>query len=168
MAQQNFSILTDAKGYATTAIRPRRQRNAVGQAHTVHSSSSTAVIKIEGDTDMSEATAATPTVTATPAPAKQPSAIQLLEAELVNFVRQKEQTIANLHVIDGAIQATQVLIGKFKAEIAKAEAEAKKLAEEGIAEVEKLAGEAETEAEHVATEVKDKVVSIASAVEKQL
>ena len=113
---------------------------------------------------MSEAQA-TPTFTA---PAKQPNAIQMLEAELVSFVRQKEQTISNLHVIDGAIQATQLLITKFKAEVAKVEAEAQKLANEGIAEVETLAGEAKTEVEHVATEVKDKVVSITEAVEKRL
>jgi hypothetical protein len=109
-------------------------------------------------TEMSDVQA--PAVQATPAVAPttaKPNAIQLLEAELVGFVKQKEQAIANLHVLDGAIQATQLLIGKLRAEAAKAEAEAKKLVDEAIAG-----------AEHLATEAESKVVSIAEAVEKKL
>jgi len=85
-------------------------------------------------------------------PAAKPTAIQLIEQELANFFKQAEvaaknaeQAVANTHAVQGAIQATQHLLGKLKAEAAKAEAEAKKLAGEAEAEAKKLVGEAEAE-----------------------
>ena len=57
-------------------------------------------------------------------PAPKLSAIQLIEQEIVNFSRQREQAVANVHAIEGAIQAAQHLVGKLKAEAAKAEAPA--------------------------------------------
>ena len=75
----------------------------------------------------------------------------------MRFVQQKEQAIANVHAIEGAIQATQHLLARLKAEALKAETEAKK-----------LAGEAETEVKTVVGEVESKVVSIESAVKKEL
>ena len=93
--------------------------------------------------------AATAAPVAAPAPASKPNAIQLIEQELANFFKQAEvaaknaeQAIANTHAIQGAIQATQHLLGKLKAEAVKAEAEATK-----------LAGEVKTEAEKVVTAV---------------
>jgi 3-oxoacyl-ACP reductase-like protein len=73
-------------------------------------------------------------VPAVAAPAKPLNAIQLIEQELVAYIRQREQQIANLHAIEGAIQGAQKLLGKLKAEAVKA-----------VAEVEKVAGEVETE-----------------------
>jgi hypothetical protein len=73
-------------------------------------------------------------VAGTPAPAQKQNAIQLIEQELVGFFKQKEQYVANVHAVDGAIQATQHLLGKLRAEAAKAEAEAKKLLDEASAE----------------------------------
>lgn len=65
------------------------------------------------------------------APAKPKSAIEVLENELKNFFSQRAQLIANSHAVEGAIQATELLLGKLKAEAAKAvaatEAEAKKI-----------------------------------------
>jgi hypothetical protein len=87
------------------------------------------------------------------APAKPLTAIQTIETELAGFFKQREQAIANVHAVDGAIQAAQVLLGKLRA----AEAEAKKLAEEAAAKV-KAAAEivvekVETEAESIAQDV---------------
>jgi hypothetical protein len=64
-------------------------------------------------------TPATPApVAATPAPRL--NAVQILEQELFAFIKQREQAVANLHAIEGAIQATQQLLGKVRAEVAKA------------------------------------------------
>lgn len=92
-----------------------------------------------------------------PAPAAKPTAIQIIETEIVDFFKQREQAIANLHAINGAIQGAQQLLAKLKAEVAKAEAEAKK-----------LLAEAETSVETVAREVESKVVSIADAIKKEI
>ena len=94
---------------------------------------------------------------ATQAPAPNLNAIQIIEQDIVRFFQQKEQAIANVHAIEGAIQATQHLLARLKAEALKAETEAKK-----------LAGEAETEVKTVVGEVESKVVSIESAVKKEL
>jgi hypothetical protein len=106
---------------------------------------------------------ATPAAPATPAvvspistkPAAKLNALQMIEQELANFFRQREQAIANVHAVDGAIQATQHLVAKLKAEVEKGEALAK-------AEAEKVVGEAAADVAAVAS----KVVSIAEAVEK--
>jgi len=75
-----------------------------------------------------------PIVTATavaPAPVKPLTVIQIIEQELGNFFKQREQAIANTHAVEGAIQGAQLLLAKLKAEAEKAEAfveaEAKKL-----------------------------------------
>ena len=85
-----------------------------------------------------------PAVQAAPAP-KKLNAIQIIEQEIVNFIKQREQAIANVHAVDGAIQAAQHLLARLKAEAAKAEAEAKKLLGEAEIEVEKVEGEVKTE-----------------------
>jgi hypothetical protein len=65
------------------------------------------------------------------APAVKLNAIQRIEQELITFMRQREQAVANVHAIDGAIQAAQHIIAVLKAEEAKAatavEGEASKL-----------------------------------------
>ena len=80
----------------------------------------------------------------TPATAARPlTAIELIEQELANFFRQREQAIANVHAVDGAIQSTQHLLAKLKAEVVKGEAWVKAEAERVEAEAKKLAGEVE-------------------------
>ena len=87
---------------------------------------------------MSDVQQVLPVATPAPVAPKALTAIQLIEQELGNFFKQKEQAIANVHAVEGAIQAGQVLLFKLKAEIAKAEAEAKKLVGEAEAEVSKV------------------------------
>ena len=89
--------------------------------------------------------AAAPAVAA--APAKPLTAIQVIEQEIFGYFKQKEQMIANVHAIDGAIQSGQALLAKLKAEIAKGEAWAKAEAEKVEAEAKKLVSEAKTEIE---------------------
>ena len=119
------------------------------------------------------ATPATPVVPATaPAPAptqpvvaKKPlNAIQVIEQQIVTYFQQKEQAIANVHALDGAIQASQQMLAKLKA----IEAEAKKLATEAVTAVETEATKAVAGVEAVAKEVKSNVVSISDAIEKKL
>ena len=74
---------------------------------------------------MSEPTEA-PAVTA---PAPKLNAIQVIEQEIGNFFRQKEQAVANVHAVEGAIQAAQHLLARLKQEAAKAEAEVEKVVE---------------------------------------
>lgn len=89
-------------------------------------------------------------VAATAVPVKK-DAIQLIEEQLANFAKQREQqvanvtaiekqreqAIANVHAIEGAMQGAQHLIALLKAEALKAEAEAAKLAETVVEEVAK-------------------------------
>ncbi len=89
------------------------------------------------------------------APAKPLTAIELIEQEIGNFFRQREQAISNVHAVDGAIQAAQMLVAKLKAEAVKAEAFVKAEAAKAEAEAKKLVGEAETEAKAVETKVVD-------------
>ena len=119
------------------------------------------------------ATPATPVVPATaPAPAPtQPvvakkllNAIQVIEQQIVTYFQQKEQAIANVHALDGAIQASQQMLAKLKT----IEAEAKKLATEAVTAVETEATKAVAGVEAVAKEVKSNVVSISDAIEKKL
>ena len=79
------------------------------------------------------------------APAKPLTAIQVIEQEIFGYFKQKEQMIANVHAIDGAIQSGQALLAKLKAEEAKGEAWAKAEAEKVEAEAKKVAGEVEAE-----------------------
>ena len=75
------------------------------------------------------------------------TAIQSIEAEVQNFIKQREQAIANVHAVEGAIQAAQFLLGKLKAEAAKAEAEVKTLVTDAVtgikAEIKKVEGTTE-------------------------
>lgn len=48
------------------------------------------------------------------------SPIEIITAELSNFQKQREQVVANVQSIEGAIQASQFLLGKLKAEAQKA------------------------------------------------
>jgi len=75
-------------------------------------------------------------VTVQAVPVQRLNAIQLIEQELMGFIKQREQAVANVHAVEGAIQAAQHLLGKLRAEFAKAEVEAKKL----IGEAESAAG----------------------------
>ena len=77
-----------------------------------------------------------PPIAGTPAPAPKLNAIQIIEQEIGNFIKQREQAVANVHAVEGAIQAAQHLLGKLKQAVAAAEAEAKKL----VGEVETEAG----------------------------
>lgn len=125
------------------------------------------------ETPATPATPATPVVPATaPAPAptqpvvaKKPlNAIQVIEQQIVTYFQQKEQAIANVHALDGAIQASQQMLAKLKT----IEAEAKKLATEAVTAVETEATKAVAGVEAVAKEVKSNVVSISDAIEKKL
>lgn len=88
---------------------------------------------------------------AAPAPAK--NALQIVEEQIVAFIQQREKAIANVHAIEGALQASQHLLGVLKAEALKAEAAAKAAVEAAKAEAEKAATKAETVAEEVVTAV---------------
>ena len=81
---------------------------------------------------------------ATPAPAL--NAIQLIEQEIGNFIKQREQAVANVHAVEGAIQAGNHLLAKLKAAAASAEAEAKKLAAEVEAKAKAVIADVESEA----------------------
>ena len=63
-------------------------------------------------------------------------AIQVIETELGTFFKQREQAIANVHAVDGAIQAAQHLLAKLRAEEAKVAAEVTKVIDEVKAAVE--------------------------------
>ena len=84
--------------------------------------------------------------TAAAAPAPKLNSIQLIEQEIGNFFKQKEQAIANLHALDGAIQAAQHLVAVLKTAAAKAEAEAVKIAGEVKTEATKIVDAVEAEA----------------------
>ena len=86
------------------------------------------------------------TPTAAPAPVKK-SAIELIEEDIVSYLRQKEQAIFNLHLVEGAIQGARSLITRLKAEAAKAEVESKKIG----AEVEHVAETVVTDAKNEAS-----------------
>jgi len=83
-------------------------------------------------------TPATQAPVATPASAAPKSAIQLIEEQVVAFVKQREQAIANVHAIEGALQGAQHLLALLKNEAAKVEAETKKLIGEAETELKKL------------------------------
>ena len=97
------------------------------------------------------------------APAKPRTAIQIIEQEIVGYFKQREEAIARVHAIDGAIQSAQHILMALKAEAAKGIALVEKGAKAVVAETEKIAGEVETAVETVAKDVESKVVSIESA-----
>lgn len=84
------------------------------------------------------------------------SAIQTIETELGTFFKQREQAIANIHAVDGAIQAAQHLLAKLRAEESKVVAEVTKVVDEVKAAVEGAPAE-------VAAPVVSNVVAIDAA-----
>ena len=99
--------------------------------------------------------------TQAPTAPKKLNAIQLIEQELAGFIRQREQAIANVHAVEGAIQGAQCLLAVLKAEVEKAEAEAKKLGAGIEAEGEKVIGIVEGAARLVETRVEAAVDALA-------
>lgn len=77
-------------------------------------------------------------VAGAPAPAQKLNAIQIIEQEIGGFLRQREQAVANVHAVEGAIQAGQHLLAKLKAAAAKAEAEVNKVVTEVVDAVKEL------------------------------
>ena len=116
---------------------------------------------------MSEVTSQVPAsqvpAAAVAAPAKPRTAIQVIEQELAGYFKQREEAIARVHAIDGAIQSGQHILMALKAEASKGIALVEKGAKAVVAETEKIAGEVETAVETVAKDVESKVVSIESA-----
>ena len=96
------------------------------------------------------------------APAKPRTAIQIIEQEIVGYFKQREEAIARVHAIDGAIQSAQHILMALKAEAAKGIDDLKKWAQP-VPRSETIAGEVETAVEPVAKDVESKVVSIESA-----
>ena len=96
------------------------------------------------------------------APAKPRTAIQISEQEIVGYFKQREEAIARVHAIDGAIQSAQHILMALKAEAAKGIDDLKKWAQP-VPRSENIAGEVETAVETVAKDVESKVVSIESA-----
>jgi chaperonin cofactor prefoldin len=47
--------------------------------------------------------------------------LQVVESEIANFITQRDQTAANLNALNGAIQASQHIYAKLKAEAEKVE-----------------------------------------------
>jgi hypothetical protein len=84
------------------------------------------------------------------APAPKKNAIQILEEEMVAYIRQREQVIANVHALDGAIQATQGLLSKLRAAAAKA---AETVEEDTTKAVDAVKTEAENVVEFVKKEL---------------
>ena len=84
--------------------------------------------------------------TANVAPAPKLTAIQIIEQELAGFFKQREQAIANVHAVEGAIQAGQLLLAKLKQAAAAAEAEVKKVETVVEGEVSKVEAAVEAEA----------------------
>lgn len=109
-----------------------------------------------------------PTAGGTGSPAKPLNAIQIVEQEIGNFFKQREQAVANVHAVDGAIQAAQHLLARLKAEAAKAEVEAKKLLNAAETKIEGIVGDVEAEGKKVAGAVESKVTSIVRDVEAKL
>lgn len=98
---------------------------------------------------------AAPTAPAPKAPAKPLSAIQIIEQDIVGFFKQREQAIANVHAVDGAIQASQSLLARLRVEAEKAAAAVKADATKAVAEVEKVEEEVKTDVAAEATKVVD-------------
>lgn len=112
-------------------------------------------------------TPATPATAPVAAPAKPKTAIQIIEEQIVAFFKQREQAIANVHAIDGAIQGAQNTLGILKGEMAKAEAEAKKLLGEAKTEVENLASKGVTTLADLAKTLKADSIEVVDAVESE-
>jgi hypothetical protein len=106
---------------------------------------------------MSASASAVPTAPAAPAtaaPAKPLSAIQVVEQEIVNFARQEENAVSQLHAIKGAIQAANFLLNRLKSEEQKAVAFAKAEFEKAQAAATPFVAEVETKVAELVTDVK--------------
>lgn len=108
---------------------------------------------------------AAPVSTPTPVAAK-PNAIQILEKELAQFIAQRVEAISRVHALEGAIQSTQHLIVVFKAELAKAEAEASKIEAAVVADVKSVEAKVEAAVTKVETEVKSVVTAVEADAKK--
>ena len=113
------------------------------------------------------ATVAAPAASAAAAPAKPRTAIQVIEQEIVGYFKQREEAIARVHAIDGAIQSGQHILMTMKAEAAKGialvQTGAKAVVAEVKAEAVAVADKVETEVGTLVKDVESKVVSIESA-----
>lgn len=114
------------------------------------------------------ATAAAPAAPAAAAPAKPRTAIQVIEQELAGYFKQREEAIARVHAIDGAIQSGQHILMALKAEAAKGITLVEKGAKAVVAEVEKIAAEVKAEAVAVADKVETEVETIAKDAESKV
>jgi hypothetical protein len=90
---------------------------------------------------------------ATAAPAKPLTAIQVVEQEIANFLRQEEATVSQLHAVKGAIQAGNFLLQRLKSEEQKAVAFAKAEFEKAQAAAAPVVAEVEAEAKKVESAV---------------
>ena len=109
------------------------------------------------------------------APAKPLNAIQLVEQDIVRYIQTKEQAVkqyeqalANVHAVDGAIQATQNLLQRLKAEAAKAVTAVKTEAVKVETDVKSDVAKAEGAIEGAVEKIESKVVSIAEGVKKDV
>jgi len=69
---------------------------------------------------MSAAPIVVPAASAPQAPAVPLTAIQVIEKEIQGFFKQREQAVANVNAIEGAIQASQHLLVRLRQEELKA------------------------------------------------
>lgn len=111
-------------------------------------------------------TPAAPVASVNPAPAKPITAIEMIEKEIVSFIKQREQAIANTNAIEGAIQGAQQILGKLKAEAAKAEALAKEVAERATSEIQSAFDSAKAGTERITSDVESVFESIKAEAKK--
>lgn len=97
--------------------------------------------------------ASAPVTAAAAVPAPK-TAVQTIESELSNWLKEKEQMLESLKAVNGAIQGAQRLLALLRAEEQKA-----------LAAVKKVEGEIKPEAEKIEGEVKTEVGKAESAVE---
>lgn len=96
------------------------------------------------------------------------TAIQIIEQEIVGFIKQREQAVANVHAVEGAIQAAQFLLAKLKAEAAKAEAEVKAVAAKAYAVGEGLVKQADAAVDAAVSAVETEATKVVNVIEKAL
>lgn len=98
---------------------------------------------------MSTSPVAPVAATAVPVPAPKLNAIQILERDLAEFIRNREQAIANLHAVNGAIQGAERILADLKTEAAKAETVVKTVAKDVASEATKVVDFVKKEVEKV-------------------
>ena len=117
---------------------------------------------------MSEATQQAAPATQGPTvvpPAAPLTAIQIVERQIQGFIQQHEKAIANVHAIEGAIQATQHLLGQLKQEEVKAFAAAKRVIGATEDAVEGAVTAVETDAKEVLEKAFGQSVQVLGVVE---